>query len=63
MHCDMLDHDYQPVLYTVKSLLQARASIRIITIHGNGGGPLLEATSVRKVCSSNLSIRVAILKC
>ena len=49
--------------YTVKSLLQARASIRIITVHGDGGGRLLEITSARKVCSSNLSVRVAILIC
>ena len=33
---------------TVKSLLQAQASIRIITIQRDGSGPLLEATSVRK---------------
>ena len=44
----------------VKSLLQAWASIKIITAHGDGGGPHLEATSVRKVCGSNLSVRVAI---
>ena len=43
---------------TVKSLLQAKVSIRIITVHGDGGEPLLEATS-----SSNLSVRVAILRC
>ena len=49
--------------FTVISLLQAQGSIRIIKVHGDGGGPLLEATSARKVCSSNLSIRVAILKC
>ena len=48
---------------TVISLLQALGSIRIITVHVDGGGPLLEATSVRKVCSSNISVRVAILKC
>ena len=35
--------------YTVKIILEARASIRIITFHGDGDGPLLEATSVRKV--------------
>ena len=40
--------------------------IRIITFLGDGGGPLLDAKiSVRKViktsCSSNLSVRVAIL--
>ena len=40
-----------PSICTVISLLQARASIRIITFHGDGGGPLLEATSARKVCS------------
>ena len=34
--------------YTVKILSEARAFIRIITIHGDGGGPLLEATSARK---------------
>ena len=45
----------------MKSLLQAWASIRTITVHGDGNGPLLEATSARKVCSSNLSVRVAIL--
>ena len=49
--------------YTVIPLLQARASIRIITVHGDGAEPLSEATSATKVCSSNLSIRVAILKC
>ena len=43
---------------TVKSLLHARASIRIITNHGEGGEPLLEATS-----SSNISVRVAYLRC
>ena len=48
---------------TVKSLLQAWASIRIITVHRDRGGPLSEATSARKVCSSNLSVRVAILRC
>ena len=48
---------------TVTSLLQAWASITIITVHRDGGGPLLEITSGRKVCSSNLSIRVSILKC
>ena len=37
---------------TLISLLQARASIRIITVHGDGGGPLLEATSARKVQST-----------
>ena len=35
--------------YTVKIILEARASIRIITFHGDGDGPLLKATSVRKV--------------
>ena len=49
--------------YTVKSLLQAWASIRIITVQGDEGGSLLEATSAIKVCSSNLSVRVAILRC
>ena len=49
--------------FTVKVLLEARGFIRII---GDGGGPLLDATlSVRKdiktSCSSNLSVRVAIL--
>ena len=48
--------------YTVKSLLQARESIRIITIHRDGGGPLIEAISARKVCSSNLLVEVAILR-
>ena len=48
---------------TVIYLLQARASSRIISVHGDRGGPLLEATSARKVCSSNSLIRVAILKC
>ena len=51
---------------TIISLLQAQASFRIIlniTFHGDGGGPLLEATNARKVCSFNLLIRVAILKC
>ena len=51
------------VKITVISPLQARASIRIITIYRAGGEPLLEATNLRQVCSSNLSIRVAILKC
>ena len=37
--------------------------LRIFTVHRDGGGPLLEATSARKVSSSNLSVRVAILKC
>ena len=32
---------------TVIPLLQGWASIRIITLHGDGGGPLLEATSAR----------------
>ena len=32
------------IKFTVKSLLQAWASIRIITIHGDRGGPPLEAT-------------------
>ena len=48
---------------TVISLLQARASIRIISNHRDGGGPLLEATSARKDCSFNLSERVPILRC
>ena len=52
--------------FTVKVLLGARGFIRIITFLGDGGGPLLDATlSVRKdiktSCSSNLSLRVAIL--
>ena len=48
----------------VISVLQARvSSIRIITVHGDGGGPLLEASGARKTCGSNLSLRVAILKC
>ena len=34
---------------TVKILLQAGRFFRIITFHGDGGGPLLEATSERKV--------------
>ena len=46
----------------IKILLEARASIRIIAFHGDGDGPLLEATSARKV-SSNLLVRVAILRC
>ena len=33
---------------SVKSLFQARASIRIITVQGDGDEPLLEATSGRK---------------
>ena len=41
---------------TVKSLLQARVSIRIITVHRDGGGPLLEATSVKKVCVTPIEI-------
>ena len=40
---------------TVKSLLQAWASIRIITVHRDGVGPLFEAASARK-SSSNLSV-------
>ena len=36
---------FKMVKYTVKSLLQEWASIRTITVHGDGGGPLLEATS------------------
>ena len=35
--------------HTLKILLEARAFIRIIPFHGDGDGPLLEATSVRKV--------------
>ena len=50
-------------VHTVKPLLQAQASVRIITVHGDGGGPLLEATNERKVCSFNLMVWVAILIC
>ena len=38
--------------HAVKTLLHTLTSSRIITIHGDCGEPLLEATSVRKVCSS-----------
>ena len=31
-------------IHSAKSLIQAVMSIRIITVHGDGGGPLLEAT-------------------
>ena len=52
-------------MITIKILLEAREFIRIITFHRDGGGPLLEATSARQViktsCSSNVSVRVAIL--
>ena len=34
---------------TVKILFEARASIRTITFHKDGDGPLLEATNARKV--------------
>ena len=34
---------------TVKILLEARTFIRIITFDRDGGGPLLEATRLRKV--------------
>ena len=33
-----------PITCTVKSLIQTRVSIRKITIQGDGGGPLVEAT-------------------
>ena len=50
---------------TIKILLEAWAFITIITFQGDGVGPLLEATSARKViktsCSSNLSVMVTIL--
>ena len=51
------------LLNTVKSLIQVRMSIRLITVQGDGGGPLVEATRARIVCSSNLLVRVVILKC
>ena len=55
-----------PLIYR-KNYIICRAFIRIITFHVDGGVSLLEATSARKViktsCSSNLSVRVPILKC
>ena len=50
----------------MKILLGAPAFIRIITFHRDGGGHFLETISARKViktsCSSNLWVRVVILK-
>ena len=48
---------------SVISLLQAGRLIESLPFYRDGGGPLLEATGARKVFRSNLSIRVAILKC
>ena len=43
------DRDPPAIQCTVKSLLEAWASVRIISFHRDGDWPLLEATSVTKV--------------
>ena len=44
-------HPY--ITSTVKIILEARAFIRIITVHGDGVGPLLDATRARKVIKTS----------